>query len=696
MLDLFSDYSKRLQLEKMVIGLEEPIFIKDIGEFIAKIDSGNGGFNVIHGEDVYQNGGVIVFKTFTKDNELKQVSKKLLQYINVNIGSGKVEQRPVIELNVKFGDEEYQKVPFSIANRSSNKNKVLICKDFIQHQLNALIDVSGNMLSNQGVEVEYITEDSLAHLGAAAGGASPQETLQGMKNIASGLANSVKKAGAATGKAGWKVLKGAGNLAKKGGKVAGKFVFGQPAEEIKGNVQDAGGLGKILATGLQATGKFTDAALDGAKSAADDAADYDDIPENDKKLIAKKAGASLNDLLIFKLVDYQGKYYNGGNAPVKAEEENYKAFTTGNKVTADIDKRQNPPVTQPATSSPAVPTPHRQTDASSTGGKTQQNSSYEYKLAKMILETKGDTATITSSRQDTPKPAPDANKNPAPTQQPIADDTVLVEYKRISDIYEKKRQHFFIYFVARKKNIKSLSNRFDKEIQASNKTGQFIQKVNNLFNKIKDSQLEFNEKSGNALINRYFINDLNYLLDGKNTKTTANYFAICWGDVEHRRCYLSEQAKPVEQPPAEEDKPKQDEREEAAPADTAETDTPDKEKWPWEKNEILKLIPNLNNPKDWGEKELTELYNWLQEKLSDEEQEELVESLDGVNHAVLPMTNSNTNKIENVIQDILHDNKTAILKQAIEIIKDLLEQRKAKGKERDEASDPEANNIEAK
>lgn len=44
----------KLTLEKMVIGLEEPILVKGIGKLNAKIDSGNGGYNVIHGKNFTQ------------------------------------------------------------------------------------------------------------------------------------------------------------------------------------------------------------------------------------------------------------------------------------------------------------------------------------------------------------------------------------------------------------------------------------------------------------------------------------------------------------------------------------------------------------------------------------------------------------------------------------------------------------------
>ena len=41
----------QLQLEKLIVGIEEPIFIKGLGNIVDQVDSGNGGFNVIHGED---------------------------------------------------------------------------------------------------------------------------------------------------------------------------------------------------------------------------------------------------------------------------------------------------------------------------------------------------------------------------------------------------------------------------------------------------------------------------------------------------------------------------------------------------------------------------------------------------------------------------------------------------------------------
>lgn len=153
------DIELKLQLEKMVIGLEEPILIKGGGKFIAKVDSGNGGYNVIHGEDFVKQGDILNFKTYDADGNERRISKKISDVVNINIGGGNIQERPVVELDIKFADEEYRKIPFSVTDRSSNSQKVLLSKDFVKNELQALIDVGKtNMTENEPVEVEYVTE----------------------------------------------------------------------------------------------------------------------------------------------------------------------------------------------------------------------------------------------------------------------------------------------------------------------------------------------------------------------------------------------------------------------------------------------------------------------------------------------------------------------------------------------------------
>ena len=148
----------RLTLEKMVIGVEEPILIKGIGELNAKIDSGNSGYNVIHGEDLTVQGNILTFKTYNKDNDVRRISKKIKHILNVNIGGGHIQERPVIELDVQFAGDDYKKVLFSVTDRGDNEHKVLISKDFVGKELNALIDVSKDNISQDNIKVDYVSE----------------------------------------------------------------------------------------------------------------------------------------------------------------------------------------------------------------------------------------------------------------------------------------------------------------------------------------------------------------------------------------------------------------------------------------------------------------------------------------------------------------------------------------------------------
>lgn len=148
----------KLTLEKMVIGLEEPILVKGIGKLNAKIDSGNGGYNVIHGKNFTQQGDILSFETEDSKGNKKHVSKRIKQVLSVNIGGGHIQERPVIELDVQFAGDTYKKILFSVTDRSDNEHKVLISKDFVGKELSALIDVTKNNIGNDDVNVEYVSE----------------------------------------------------------------------------------------------------------------------------------------------------------------------------------------------------------------------------------------------------------------------------------------------------------------------------------------------------------------------------------------------------------------------------------------------------------------------------------------------------------------------------------------------------------
>jgi hypothetical protein len=136
--------------EKTVIGLIESIELYGIGKLDAKVDSGNGAFNVIHGEDITKQGNKVTFTTIDK----KRIIKDIKDTITINVGANNIEERYVVTFRMKFGGTEFDNVPFSIGNRTSNEYKVLIGKDFIK-QLDALIDVDSNHIADDEIEVDY-------------------------------------------------------------------------------------------------------------------------------------------------------------------------------------------------------------------------------------------------------------------------------------------------------------------------------------------------------------------------------------------------------------------------------------------------------------------------------------------------------------------------------------------------------------
>jgi hypothetical protein len=124
------------------LGLIETVTFKDLGPVSAKVDSGNGAYNVLHGTDIKSDwrgalGQWVKFKTVDD----KILSKRVKEYIDINIGSGNVEKRPVVLFDIMLGGKSYPNTPFSIADRSSNEQKILLGKDFIE-KLGGLIDVT--------------------------------------------------------------------------------------------------------------------------------------------------------------------------------------------------------------------------------------------------------------------------------------------------------------------------------------------------------------------------------------------------------------------------------------------------------------------------------------------------------------------------------------------------------------------------
>ena len=132
------------------LGLIETITFKELGPIEAKVDSGNGAYNVLHGVDLkysglddnYEGRSHVTFETVNG----KKLKMRVVEFIDINIGSGNIEERPVVEFDIEIGDKTYPKTRFSIGDREENEYKILVGKDFIE-KLGGIIDVSaeGNL-----------------------------------------------------------------------------------------------------------------------------------------------------------------------------------------------------------------------------------------------------------------------------------------------------------------------------------------------------------------------------------------------------------------------------------------------------------------------------------------------------------------------------------------------------------------------
>ncbi len=136
--------------EKAVLGLIEFFDVDGIGKIPSKLDSGNGAFNVIHGEDIQVQGNKVHFKTVNN----KRLMKDKVDDITINVGAGHTEDRPVVNFDLKTGNKEYKNIPFSIGDRTTNLFKILVSKDFIEKDLDALIDVSQENIAHKEVEAK--------------------------------------------------------------------------------------------------------------------------------------------------------------------------------------------------------------------------------------------------------------------------------------------------------------------------------------------------------------------------------------------------------------------------------------------------------------------------------------------------------------------------------------------------------------
>ena len=142
---------KQFFIEKQVFGLIEFFDLDGVGKIPAKLDSGNGAYNVLHGEDIQIQGDKVFFRTENGKTLLKDMKGQ----ITINVGAGNMEDRPVVEFDFTIGNKQFTNIPFTLSDRSTNLYKILVSKEFIENELDALIDVSQENIADEDLEAEY-------------------------------------------------------------------------------------------------------------------------------------------------------------------------------------------------------------------------------------------------------------------------------------------------------------------------------------------------------------------------------------------------------------------------------------------------------------------------------------------------------------------------------------------------------------
>lgn len=108
------------------LAVREKITIEGV-DYHAKVDTGNSGYNMIHADEIKDNGNHTV--TFTLPNG-KRTTKKIVSRLVVKSGIGK-KKRMVVLMDIVFRGKKYPNIKFSIGDRAHMSSKVLLGLQFL-------------------------------------------------------------------------------------------------------------------------------------------------------------------------------------------------------------------------------------------------------------------------------------------------------------------------------------------------------------------------------------------------------------------------------------------------------------------------------------------------------------------------------------------------------------------------------------
>ena len=116
-------------------GYFEIVAVKPFGELVAKFDTGNAVYPVLHAEDIKISGKQI---TFTHGD--KTITTKLIgEYVSVTGGGD--DKRPVVELEFEFAGSNYGKIEFGLDDRNRLNSDVLLNRKTMK-LLNVMVNPS--------------------------------------------------------------------------------------------------------------------------------------------------------------------------------------------------------------------------------------------------------------------------------------------------------------------------------------------------------------------------------------------------------------------------------------------------------------------------------------------------------------------------------------------------------------------------
>ena len=131
-IDFYSNPDNRYAVPTQC-GWEEIVTVKPFGDLIAKFDTGNARYSVLHAEDIEINGKKI---TFTHGD--KTITTQLVgDYISIT-GGGK-DKRFLVNLDFEFSGSSYGKITFGLDNRDDFNTDVLLNRKTMR-RLNVMIN----------------------------------------------------------------------------------------------------------------------------------------------------------------------------------------------------------------------------------------------------------------------------------------------------------------------------------------------------------------------------------------------------------------------------------------------------------------------------------------------------------------------------------------------------------------------------